>query len=98
MRIHCLFAKSSKCHFGMERIECLGYFISGKGVEADPAKISSVVHWPVPHTIRGLRSVLGLAGYYRKFIARYAWLSKPLNSLKRGVLLGLMKLKRHLTT
>ena len=82
----------------MERIEYLGYFISGKGVETNPAKMSSVVQWPIPHTIRDLRSFLGLVGYYRKFIARYAWLSKPLNSLKRGGLLGLMKLKRHLTT
>ena len=81
MRILCLFAKSSKCHFGMERIEYLGYFISGKGVETNPAKMSSVVQWPIPHTIRDLRSFLGLVGYYRKFIARYAWLRKPLTQL-----------------
>ena len=77
MRIHNLFAKSNKCHFVLEKVDYLGHFISSKGVEVDVAKISSIIHWPIPQTIRDLRSFLGVAGYYRKFIARYAWLSKP---------------------
>ena len=84
MRIHSLVAKSSKCHFGLEKVDYLGHFISGKRVEVDIAKISFIIHWLVPQTIRNLRSFLGVAGYYRKFIARYAWLSKPLTQLLKN--------------
>jgi len=62
MRQQQLFAKKSKCSFAMAKVEYLGHFISGQGVETDPAKIQAVRDWPVPKNIKQLRSFLGLSG------------------------------------
>lgn len=85
MTLHKLYAKPSKCIFEIKKIEYLGHFISGQGVETDPRKVESVSKWPTPQSIKELRSFLGLAGYYRKFIRGYALISRPLNDLlKKG--------------
>lgn len=86
MRANSLYTKDSKCCFVMDKIEYLGHFISAQGVETDPRKISTVVNWPVPTCVKELRSFLGLAGYYRKFIRSYDVISKGLtDQLKKGV-------------
>lgn len=85
MRQNSLVAKRSKCEFGMTRIEYLGYFISAKGFSTDPRKTQAVADWPTPKTVKELRSFLGLAGYYRRFVKHYALLAKPLTDLlKKG--------------
>lgn len=78
-----LYAKMSKCKFGVLQIEYLGHLISQDGVSVDPAKIKSVVEWPVPMTLKALRGFLGLAGYYRKFIRGFGTLAAPLTHLLR---------------
>lgn len=50
----------------------------------DPDKILVLKSWPVPKTLKELKSFLGFAGYYRKFIQRYSGITKPLNDLTRG--------------
>lgn len=80
-----MFAKERKCVFEITKIEYLGHYISGNGVETDPKKIDSVVNWPIPSTLKDLRSFLGLADYYRKCIRGYGMISRPLNDLlKKG--------------
>lgn len=85
MQANQMYAKESKCNFAMGKVEYLGHFISGKGVETDPIKILAIIQWPSPRYVKELRSFLGLSGYYRKFIRNYAILSKPLTTLlKKG--------------
>lgn len=84
LKRHSLFAKRSKSRFGVTEIDYPGHIISKEGVKADPAKISSIVEWPIPSSLKALRGFLGLIGYYRKFIRGYgliaAWLTVLLNN------------------
>jgi hypothetical protein len=76
-----LYAKRSKCCFGMTEIEYLGHLISSNGVRADPSKLDSMINWPIPRNIKSLRGFLGLTCYYRKFIRGYGSLAAPLTEL-----------------
>ena len=60
LRRHTLFAKKSKCCFGVGQVEYLGLFITGKGVSTDPKKVELVVQWPIPKSLKQLRGFLGL--------------------------------------
>jgi hypothetical protein len=62
-------------------ITYLGYVISGDGVFTCPGKIKAVMKWHVPKSVKDLRSFLGLAGYYRKFMRHFGIIAKPLNDL-----------------
>ena len=77
MREHTLYAKPSKCQFGIPRVVYLGHYISGNGVETDRKKIDTILQWPVPKNQKELRSFLGLTGYYRRFIKGYVHLCRP---------------------
>lgn len=73
-----------KCKFFQSSVHYLGHVVSEKGVETDPEKIEALKSWPVPCNLKELRSFLGFAGYYRRFIKDYAVVVKPLNDLTRG--------------
>ncbi|XP_061366891.1 uncharacterized protein LOC133310020 [Gastrolobium bilobum] len=78
-----LYAKLSKCEFWMEEVKFLGHVISKEEVTVDPSKIEAVIHWERPKTIIEIRSFLGLAGYYRRFIKGFSQLVLPLTRLTR---------------
>jgi len=62
-------------------VDYLGHQISAQGVSVDPKKIQTVLDWPKPTTVKGMRGFLGLAGYYRKFICHFGGISAPLTQL-----------------
>lgn len=78
---HTFYAKMSKYQFGKSKIEYLSHLISGRGVQTYHAKISAMVEWPNPSTLKSLRGFLGLKGYYWKFIQCYASIAAPLTDL-----------------
>lgn len=82
---HQLYVKLSKCSFAKNKLHYLGYVISSAGVATDPSKVQIIANWPKPTSVKELRSFLGMAGYYRKFVRQFGLLSKPLtNLLKKG--------------
>ena len=84
-RKHNLRVKASKCCFGAHEVTYLGHVVSAKGVQTDPGKIKAVAALDPPKTVEQVRSFLGLAGYYRNFIPRFAMVSAPLVALtKKG--------------
>lgn len=68
LRQNTLYAKRSKCKFGLEEINNLGHVISAKGVSADTSKITAMLEWPLLGSLKALRGFLGLIGYYRKLL------------------------------
>lgn len=75
------YVKMSKCMFCQPSIEYLGHIVTASGVQADPQKISAMLEWPMPTTLKQLRGFLGLTGYYRRFIQGYASIARPLTDL-----------------
>ena len=76
-----LYAKLSKCRFALSSIKFLGHVIDEHGILPDPDKVNSVVTWPVPTNVTEVRSFIGLAQYFRKFIQGFASLAAPLTAL-----------------
>ncbi|XP_056406861.1 uncharacterized protein LOC130298007 [Hyla sarda] len=81
---HRLKIKPSKCHLLEPRVHYLGHVVSAEGVQPDPEKVRVVKDWPTPRTVRDIKSFLGFAGYYRRFIPHFAQIAGPLTALLRG--------------
>jgi hypothetical protein len=81
LRDHKLYAKLSKCEFWPKQVAFLGHVISKGGISVDPTKVQDVLSWKAPTSVSGIRSFLGLVGYYRRFIEGFSKISKPMMEL-----------------
>ena len=75
--------KLSKCKFALQELFYLGYKISERGIEPDDSKIKILRDFPPPTSVAEVRSFLGMAGWYRKMIEKYATIAKPLINLTK---------------
>jgi hypothetical protein len=107
LREHKLYAKFSKCEFWLDSVKFLGHTISSKGISVNPSKVQEVMDWQPPKSAHQIRSFLGLAGYYRRFIPDFSRIAKPMTELlKKGVKFvwsedcdkAFQKLREHLTS
>lgn len=73
-----------KCCLFKSRVTFLGYVVSQEGISTDPEKISAITRWPTPKNGKEVKSFLGLCSYYRRFVAGFAEIAKPLHSLTQG--------------
>jgi hypothetical protein len=81
-----LFLKPEKCTFHVKEVEYLGVIIGDGKVKMDPVKVEGIANWPVPQTVKEVRSFLGFCNFYRAFIPSFSHTARPLNDLtKKGI-------------
>ncbi|KAI3805373.1 hypothetical protein L1987_27703 [Smallanthus sonchifolius] len=78
-----LYAKFSKYEFWFREVQFLGHIVNAEGIQVDPSKIEAISKWEIPKSPTEVRSFLGLAGYYRRFIQNFSRIAVPLTTLTR---------------
>ena len=78
-----LYAKFNKCEFWLTEVRVLGHVVSPLGVSMDPEKVEVMMSWERPNSVFEIRSILGLAGYYRRFIEDFSRLAEPMTRFTR---------------
>ena len=78
-----LFAMLSKCYFWLKEVSFLGHIVSTEGIRVDPVKIEAVMNWKPPRNVTEVRSFLGLAGYYQRFVQGFSIIASSLTRLLR---------------
>ncbi|WVZ79564.1 hypothetical protein U9M48_027129 [Paspalum notatum var. saurae] len=81
LRKNQLYGKFSKCEFWLKKVALLGHVWTTEGASVDPEKIEAVSNWKTPRNVTEIRSFLGLAKYYRRFIENFSKIAKPMTEL-----------------
>ena len=73
--------KPSKCFFGLSTVQYLGHVVTPEGIRPDPAKVIRIRNFPTPRNVSEVRTFLGMAGYYRKFVRNFSIVAAPISNL-----------------
>jgi hypothetical protein len=86
LRKNQFYGKLKKCAFWLSEVAFLGHVLNQQGIAVDPKNVAAVVEWKRPSSVSKIRSFLGLAGYYRRFVPNFYSIAKPLTRLlEKGV-------------
>jgi hypothetical protein len=81
LREHQLYAKLRKCEFWINEVLFLGHIINKEGLVVDPKKVADILNCKAPTDARGIKSFIGMVGYYRRFIEGFSKIAKPMTTL-----------------
>ena len=81
-----LYTKLKKCEFWLEKVTFLGHVVSKDGISVDPSKVEAISQWSRPTNAKEVRSFLGLARYYRRFMESFSKIVMPLTQLTKKML------------
>jgi hypothetical protein len=76
-----LYAKLSKCEFWISEVLFLGHITNQNGLDVDPKKVAAILDWKAPKDVRGIKSFIGMVGYYRCFIEGFSKIARPMTAL-----------------
>jgi hypothetical protein len=76
-----LYAKLSKCEFWISKVLFLGHIINRDGLAVDPKKVAAIMDWKAPKDVQGIKSFIGMASYYRRFIEGFSKIARPMTAL-----------------
>ena len=81
---HGLYVKLEKCEFGVTEINFVGFQVSTRGIAMEEGKVSAILEWPEPRSVRDVKAFIGFANFYRRFIRAFSALAAPLVALLKG--------------
>jgi hypothetical protein len=76
-----LYAKLSKCEFWISEVLFLDHIINRDGLVIDPKKVATILDWKASKDVRGIKSFIGMVGYYRHFIEGFSKIARPMTAL-----------------
>ena len=79
-----LYGRLHKCEFLKDQVDYLGFEVSPRGIQASPDKVRAIIEWLRPKSVHDVRSFLGLASYYRRFVRGFSEMARPLTALTRA--------------
>ena len=78
-----LYWRLRKCEFPKDKVDYLGFEVRPKGIQAYPEKVQAIIGWPRSKSVHDVRSFLGMASYYRRFVREFSEMARPLTTLRR---------------